>query len=118
MKFSTTALIAGLALSGAEAKLHNAGACVRNRQTMPIGGTGWSVSYSWSKKYEIMPDATRCACDYYRRRNTGNKQWDQCPDCKMEGDVCVSAGWHIGGDELNHYCTKYCGAPQSEGSNS
>ncbi|KAJ0273896.1 hypothetical protein CBS470a_012023 [Colletotrichum nupharicola] len=101
MKISTSALVVALAVS-VEAKLHNFGACVRNRVEQPIGGTGWSVSYSWSKKYEIMPEATKCACDYYRRRNTGNKQWDQCPDCHM----------------LNHYCTKYCGAPQSEGSNS
>lgn len=28
-------------------------------------------------------DATVKACGNYLKRNTGNKQWDKCPDCKM-----------------------------------
>ncbi|KAL0933664.1 uncharacterized protein CTRU02_210463 [Colletotrichum truncatum] len=117
MFISISALITALLVS-VEAKLHDYGACVRNRIITPIGGTPWSVSYNWDKTYQVMPEATRCACDYYRQRNTGTMQWDTCPDCVMEGDLCHSAEWHIGGDELNHYCTKFCGAPQSEGSNS
>lgn len=27
--------------------------------------------------------ATKAACGNYKVRNTGNKQWDQCPDCEM-----------------------------------
>jgi hypothetical protein len=27
--------------------------------------------------------ATKAACGNYRIRNTGGKQWDQCPDCEM-----------------------------------
>lgn len=29
----------------------------------------------------MLPDATKCACEAYRNRNTGDNQWDQCPDC-------------------------------------
>lgn len=25
--------------------------------------------------------ATRAACARYKARNTGNQQWDKCPDC-------------------------------------
>ncbi|KAH9866545.1 hypothetical protein J1614_008235 [Plenodomus biglobosus] len=53
-------------------------------------------------------DGTTAACEAYRKRNTGNKQHDQCPDCEMKNignlDVCHSPEWHIGGDEMNHYC--------------
>ncbi|KAK1672752.1 hypothetical protein BDP55DRAFT_695965 [Colletotrichum godetiae] len=114
MQLSSVLLSVGLMAAGANAKLHNAGVCVTNRQEMPVGGTGWSVSYTWSKKYEILPDATKCACNYYKNRNTGNKQWDKCPDCTFDGFQCNSAGWHIGGDELNYYCSKKCGAQGSE----
>jgi hypothetical protein len=54
---------------------------VANRHTAPVGGTGFSVSYTWSKDYEILTDATNCACTYYKNRNTGDNQWDKCPDC-------------------------------------
>lgn len=27
--------------------------------------------------------ATKAACGNYKVRNTGDKQWDQCPDCEM-----------------------------------
>ncbi|PSN73966.1 hypothetical protein BS50DRAFT_4763 [Corynespora cassiicola Philippines] len=53
-------------------------------------------------------DATVKACGNYLMRNTGNKQWDQCPDCGMANkgglDFCHSEGMHIGGDELSYYC--------------
>ncbi|KAH6679989.1 hypothetical protein F5X68DRAFT_234505 [Plectosphaerella plurivora] len=52
--------------------------------------------------------ATQAACDRYKARNTGNQQWDKCPDCKtsFRGDVlvCNSLGWHLGGDEWDYYC--------------
>ena len=51
------------------------------------GGTPFSVSYNWNVNYEILPGATKCAYDYYRRRNTGNKKWDQCPDCWFVSDT-------------------------------
>lgn len=63
------------------AKLHNVAVCVTNRKYSEIGGTPFSPSYTWSKDYEILPDATKCACDLYKQRNTGSNQWDQCPDC-------------------------------------
>ncbi|KAF5549086.1 hypothetical protein FMEXI_4428 [Fusarium mexicanum] len=115
----------------ASAKLHNQAVCVSNRNYSPIGGTAWSVSYNWKVNYEILPDATNCACAYYRNRNTGNKQWDKCPDCRFvgyprcniserganmeqDGLVCGSKGWHIGGDEFTYYCEKKCGAQGAE----
>jgi len=55
--------------------------CVTGRKYSQIGGTPFSPSYTWSKDYEILPDETKCACDLYKQRNTGNNQWDQCPDC-------------------------------------
>ncbi|KAL0576020.1 hypothetical protein V5O48_005965, partial [Marasmius crinis-equi] len=61
-------------------------------------------------KNEPNPDATRAACHAYRNRNTGDKQWDTCPDCTvgLSGDsiVCRSAAKHIGGDEFSYYCKK------------
>ncbi|CCD44420.1 hypothetical protein ACHAPC_002499 [Botrytis cinerea] len=52
-------------------------------------------------------DATAATCTNYKNRNTGSKQWDQCPDCTMITTGiphCQSADWHIGGDELSYYC--------------
>ena len=94
------------------ADLHNVGICVDHK--------GKTTVYN--------SNATQAACRDYLARNTGSKQWDQCPDCTMvrtatqceedntrltvvkknigELDVCSSEAWHIGGDELNHYCKK------------
>ncbi|KEQ94875.1 hypothetical protein AUEXF2481DRAFT_80510 [Aureobasidium subglaciale EXF-2481] len=99
---------------GAQAKLHNSAVCVTGRTEAPIGGTGWSVSYNWQKNYEIDITASKCACDHYKVRNTGDKQWDKCEDCTFDGLQCNSAAWHIGGDEMNYYCTEKCGAQGSE----
>ncbi|KAG5745833.1 hypothetical protein H9Q69_012282 [Fusarium xylarioides] len=109
---SVTSLLALANL--ASAKLHSQAVCVTNRHYDPIGGTPWSPSYNWKVNYEILPDATNCACAYYRNRNTGNKQWDKCPDCKFDGFACGSNGWHIGGDEFTYYCEKKCGAQGAE----
>jgi hypothetical protein len=49
------------------AKMHRAGVCVRS-------STGPKVYHE---------DATKAACDAYKKRNTGDNQWDQCPDCHM-----------------------------------
>ncbi|CRK06995.1 hypothetical protein BN1723_006580 [Verticillium longisporum] len=108
--FAVAIMLAG----GALADLHKVAVCVTNRKSAPIGGTGWSASYNWAKNYEILPEATRCACNLYRQRKTGNKQWDKCRDCTFDGLGCNSAGWHIGGDEMNYYCSKKCGAQGSE----
>ncbi|KAF6803342.1 hypothetical protein CMUS01_15117, partial [Colletotrichum musicola] len=63
--------------------------------------------------------ATQKACDRYKARNTGNQQWDKCPDCKtsLRGDllVCNSLGKHIGGDEWDYYC-KQVGADMGKAS--
>ncbi|PSN60263.1 hypothetical protein BS50DRAFT_681761 [Corynespora cassiicola Philippines] len=76
------------------ADLHNVGICVDHK--------GKTTVYN--------SNATQAACRDYLARNTGSKQWDQCPDCTMKNigelDVCSSEAWHIGGDELNHYCKK------------
>ncbi|KAJ6008651.1 hypothetical protein N7499_001298 [Penicillium canescens] len=102
-------------LGGALAKLHNIAVCVTNRKYSEVGGSPFSPSYTWSKDYEILPDETKCACDFYRQRNTGNEQYDQCPDCTFDGNYCNSAGWHIGGDEMTYYCEKLCHAEGAEG---
>ncbi|KNG45830.1 hypothetical protein DDE82_007395 [Stemphylium lycopersici] len=93
MHFSTAlpALVVLLS-SFVAADLHFAGVCVDK-----IGG---------AQVYNA--DATQKACNAYLHRNTGSKQWDQCPDCVMKNignlNVCHSGDWHIGGDELSYYC--------------
>ena len=71
---------------------------------------------TYYENYEVLVPATECACGYYKNRKTGTKQWDRCPDCTFDANAgeCHSNDWHIGGDEMNHYCTKYCGAQGSE----
>ncbi|KAF4540329.1 uncharacterized protein LTHEOB_9425 [Lasiodiplodia theobromae] len=113
MQYSVVALLL-LAAGTAYADLHKAAACVSNRRSSPVGGTGWSVSYNWQTSYEVLPDATKCACDYYKQRNTGSNQWDTCPDCTFDGLTCNSAAKHIGGDEMTYYCEKKCGAAGAE----
>ncbi|OHE98672.1 hypothetical protein CORC01_06123 [Colletotrichum orchidophilum] len=104
----------GILAASVTARLHHQGFCVKDRSEAPVGGSGWSVSYTWSKTYEIMPDATKCACIFYKNRNTGNEKWDQCPDCTFDGLSCNSSAQHIGGDELEYYCSEKCGAEGSE----
>ncbi|KAI1406409.1 hypothetical protein F4819DRAFT_440372 [Hypoxylon fuscum] len=96
MQWSTVSLLIVL-VSRAAADLHNAAACIAARDS-DIGG------------YEILPNATSCACEHYKNRNTGEEQWDQCPDCTFDDLVCNSAGKHIGGDEMTYYCEELCGA--------
>ncbi|OJD32233.1 uncharacterized protein BKCO1_4000098 [Diplodia corticola] len=113
MQFSLLAVLTMAA--GSYAALHTAAVCVSNRVSSTVGGTAWSVSYNWQTSYEVLPDATKCACDLYKARNTGNNQWDQCPDCTFgDGLACNSAGKHIGGDEMEYYCSEKCGAQGSE----
>ncbi|OJJ42222.1 hypothetical protein ASPZODRAFT_162308 [Penicilliopsis zonata CBS 506.65] len=114
MHLSTVSFFLALA-SGAVANLHDMAVCVVDREeyyVAPVGGIG--TSYSWSKDYTIDTTATECACNYYKARNTGDKQWDKCPDCTFDGTYCNSAGWHIGGDEMNYYCKDLCHAEGSE----
>ncbi|PIG88406.1 hypothetical protein AARAC_004608 [Aspergillus arachidicola] len=92
MKASLSLIVTALAAS-VVADLHYTGVCVDS--------SGGVDTYN--------RDATEKACAAYKNRNTGNKQWDQCPDCtvKNEKDIfyyCDSAAQHIGGDELNYYC--------------
>ncbi|APA11648.1 hypothetical protein SS1G_05103 [Sclerotinia sclerotiorum 1980 UF-70] len=57
--------------------------------------------------YVYNSKATQDACTAYKNRNTGNKQWDKCPDCYMDTvDIphCHTNGWHMGGDEWSYYC--------------
>ncbi|KAJ5175150.1 uncharacterized protein N7482_001027 [Penicillium canariense] len=115
MKLSYVASVLVLA-AGALAKLHDVAVCVSNRKITQSGGSPYHGGYTWEKSYEILEKATQCACDYYKQRNTGNNQWDHCPDCTFDGTYCRSAGWHIGGNEMNYYCEQLCHAQGSEGS--
>ncbi|USW53629.1 hypothetical protein Slin15195_G069480 [Septoria linicola] len=112
---SFTLLAASLAV-GTLADLHNVAVCVTGRTFKNPGGSPFSPSMVYYKDYEVLAEATECACGYYKNRNTGNQWWDKCPDCtyNVEDGYCHSDEWHIGGDEMEHYCTKYCGAQGSE----
>ncbi|WYZ34301.1 hypothetical protein EsH8_I_000577 [Colletotrichum jinshuiense] len=112
MQISSLFSFAALA-AVAVANLHSSAVCVKDRTSAPVGGTPFSVSYTWSTNYEILAAATKCACDLYKKRNTGNNQWDQCPDCTFDGIECNSAGWHMGGNQIDDYC-KSCGAQGAE----
>ncbi|KAL8409848.1 hypothetical protein RB594_008074 [Gaeumannomyces avenae] len=113
MQLSYASVLLALA-AGAAAKLHSSAVCVKDRTTEPSGGSSFSPSYNWVKNYEILPDATKCACEHYKARNTGDNKWDKCPDCTFDGIGCNSADWHIGGDEFTYYCEKKCGAQGAE----
>ncbi|TLS24999.1 hypothetical protein PpBr36_06908 [Pyricularia pennisetigena] len=114
MQISKIVSVAGL-IMGAAARLHSAAVCVQNRSYGSTGnGTPYGLSYGSFTDYEIDTSATQCACGYYRNRNTGNNQWDHCPDCAFDGIQCVSNAWHIGGDEMEYYCSHKCGAQGSE----
>ncbi|KAK7402655.1 hypothetical protein QQX98_011602 [Neonectria punicea] len=113
MQFYTFPILMMLA-GGAIADLHSVAVCISNRKYSQIGGSPFSVSYTWAKDYEILLAETECACNFYKARNTGDKQWDQCPDCTFDGNTCNSADWHIGGDEMTYYCEKLCHAQGAE----
>jgi hypothetical protein len=69
MMRSTSAILILTALLApfAAADLHSAGVCVDTK--------GGVAVYNEA--------ATKAACGNYNVRNTGNKQWDKCPDCTM-----------------------------------
>ncbi|KAG4260903.1 hypothetical protein FPRO06_02008 [Fusarium proliferatum] len=106
--------VAIMAVSGAYAATHKAAACVSNRMSSPVGGTPFSPSYNWQTTYEVLTDATKCACDYYKARDKGSEWWNTCPDCTFDGTICTSADGHIGGDEFTYYCEDLCGAQGAE----
>lgn len=68
--------VASILAPFASADLHTDGVCVDR-----IGG---------SNVYNAA--ATEAACTAYLNRNTGNKQWDQCPDCTMVSHKLILAG--------------------------
>ncbi|CAG9996392.1 unnamed protein product, partial [Clonostachys byssicola] len=74
MKHSIVVLILAIATSqfseSVQADLHKSAACVTGRD---------------GSSFELLPNATKCACEFYFQRNTGDKQWDQCPDCTFVG---------------------------------
>ncbi|KAF6837995.1 hypothetical protein CMUS01_04826 [Colletotrichum musicola] len=96
MHFAAVLVAAVACATGVAADLHN---------------VAWCADRDFKGLQESNPAntaATEQACAKYRQRNTGNEQWDQCPDCtpSYRGDlrVCNSVGWHIGGDEWDYYC--------------
>ncbi|PVH92822.1 hypothetical protein DM02DRAFT_575219 [Periconia macrospinosa] len=113
MQFTYLAVTLPL-LGFALADLHQYAVCVTGRTYSESGGTPFSPSQTWAKQYEILPGATKCACDYYRNRHKGNEHWNSCPDCYFDGLQCVSNDWHIGGDEITYYCEKLCGSQGAE----
>ncbi|KAF7861569.1 hypothetical protein EAF04_008131 [Stromatinia cepivora] len=85
----TVALLSLVGLSVAD--LHKYGICA------DIKGGGYVYNHK----------ATEDACAAYKNRNTGDEQWDKCPDCYMDtSDIphCQTDGWHMGGDEWLYYC--------------
>ncbi|KAF5566711.1 hypothetical protein FPHYL_3652 [Fusarium phyllophilum] len=90
---------ATMVISGAHADTHKAAA---------------SQATNWQTTYEVLADATKCACDTYNQRSTGDEWWDTCTDCTFDGTICNSAEGHIGGDEFTYYCEKKCGAQGAE----
>ncbi|RAL65859.1 hypothetical protein DID88_005522 [Monilinia fructigena] len=66
------------------------------------------IDVAKSGAYIYNSGATEASCGNYKRRNTGSKQWDQCPDCYMKTSTgiphCRSDNSHLGGDEITYYC--------------
>ncbi|KZM18977.1 uncharacterized protein EKO05_0011313 [Ascochyta rabiei] len=95
---STVLFLATLLAPFVAADLHSAAICIDTK--------GGASVYNAA--------ATKKACESYKARNTGNKQWDSCPDCQMKVignlNLCHSGGWHIGGSEMKDYCNRLGGA--------
>ena len=72
MRFTST-LIAFAMASFAVADLHSSAVCIN----MVAGDMVYNDV------------ATRKACDAYKARNTGDSQWDTCPDCTLVRDTFV-----------------------------
>ncbi|KZL64632.1 hypothetical protein CT0861_07513 [Colletotrichum tofieldiae] len=90
-------------VSGVCANLHNFCACGKRHGSNSVQDAYWDFD----------TDITTYACDRYSKRNTGSKQWDSCPDCKMDTYAmdgwagtpsCFSFKFHLGGDEFDYYC--------------
>ncbi|KAF6786837.1 hypothetical protein CMUS01_16485 [Colletotrichum musicola] len=99
MQLSTVLLAVVACATGAVADLHTMAWCVTK-----------GLSISSGKNLQ----ATRDACDYYRRNRFGNEWWDSCPDCIMETNangpsalVCWSPAEHIGGDQWQDLCIHF-----------
>ncbi|KAI6411550.1 hypothetical protein MCOR20_004219 [Pyricularia oryzae] len=107
MKFSIlhiAAIILATATDLATGDLHHSAVCVTKR-----------VNFFGHKTFQISPNATMCACTFYKGRNTGTNPWDKCEDCKYDGLKCTSENGTIGGDEFKYYCEKKCGAKGNRG---
>ncbi|KAJ5237473.1 hypothetical protein N7489_007564 [Penicillium chrysogenum] len=92
-----------LFFGGVLADLHNFCACGERHGSNSVQDAYWDFDTA----------ASTYACTRYRNRNTGTKQWDHCPDCKMDTYAmdgwsgtpsCFSFGFHMGGDEFDYYC--------------
>ncbi|KAF6817777.1 hypothetical protein CSOJ01_02214, partial [Colletotrichum sojae] len=103
--------------------INNNNVCPKKRDILEGDAINMTRSRIIGRAYGDNEAATRKACAAYKNRNTGNKQWDKCPDCTVGwrhtedptycAIACNSAGSHIGGDEWLYYC-KQSGADGSE----
>ncbi|KAG8162297.1 hypothetical protein KVR01_008062 [Diaporthe batatas] len=103
--------------------IDNPNTCPKKRDVLDSGVLDLATSRIKGRGYGDNAAATKKACAAYRNRNTGNEQWDKCPDCtigwRQSQDptycaiTCNSNGEHIGGDEWLYYC-KQAGADDSD----
>ncbi|CAG8971906.1 hypothetical protein HYALB_00007822 [Hymenoscyphus albidus] len=111
LAFAPAALASVVAIPGAETNNPNALAEKRDLHRQ-IYCVDYHPAKNLKEGGEVDNDATDKACAMYRRRSTGNKQWDKCSDCYMKVlkgsniHVCISEGRHLGGDEMTYYCKK------------
>ncbi|KAF6790007.1 hypothetical protein CSOJ01_14662 [Colletotrichum sojae] len=101
----------------------NPNSCPKKRDTSDNEVLNLARSRIMGRAYADNAEATKKACAAYRKRNTGSKQWDTCPDCTVGvrhttdpnycAIACNSDAEHIGGDEWLYYC-KQAGADGSE----
>ncbi|KAF6837996.1 hypothetical protein CMUS01_04827 [Colletotrichum musicola] len=103
--------------------INNPNTCPKKRDTSDNDVLNLARSRIMGRGYGDNAEATKKACAAYHNRNTGNEQWDKCPDCTVgwrntnDPNYCVlacnSAAEHIGGDEWLYYC-KQAGADDAD----
>ncbi|KZL77618.1 hypothetical protein CT0861_04767 [Colletotrichum tofieldiae] len=99
-------------IGGVFADLHNFCACGKRHGSNSVQDAYCALKVT-IEQWDFDTNITTYACDRYSNRNTGSKQWDSCPDCKMDTYAmdgwagtpsCFSFKFHLGGDEFDYYC--------------